>query len=394
MVSQDASIEDTINAKVVATERSGVATTLAAGDRSTPLRSGDAEIAGEQDRRRSYFNSPNSRQSRTNASSSSSYLQGRDTSTMEFQCVIGIDVSKDKLDVADWPKLFFETFDNKASGFRKLLKRLPKPGSCLVVLEATGAYEKHVVLELVNAGHVVSVVNARKVREFARAIGILAKTDRIDARVIARFGDVVRPRALAKTHEKQDELDQLVTRRRQLIASRTAEMNRKAITTSKMVRKSVQRSIDHLTKDIRRIANEIARLVQSDDEWKDKATLLESAPGVGEVTSTTLIAELPELGHLNRQEISSLVGVAPFNRDSGKSQRRRTIFGGRRSVRTVLYMAALSARKHNPVIKTFADRLEGQGKLPKVILVACMRKLLVILNTMVKTNTHWNPKTA
>jgi transposase len=313
---------------------------------------------------------------------------------MEFDRVIGIDVSKDKLDVADWPETMVERFDNDESGHQQLLKELPKPETCLVVLEATGGYEKRAVLELVNAGHVVSVVNPRQVRDFAKALGILAKTDRIDARVIARFGHQVRPRAVAKTHEKQDELDQLVTRRRQLIGLRTAEKNRTATATSKVVRKSLQKSVDHLTKDIRRIDAEVARLVQSDDDWRSKVDILQSTPGVGEVTSTTLIAELPELGHLNRQQISALVGVVPFNRDSGTLRGRRTIFGGRRSVRSVLYMAALSARRSNPVIRAFGERLAAQGKTPKVVIVACMRKLLVILNTMLKTNTHWDPKIA
>ena len=164
--------------------------------------------------------------------------------------------------------------------------------------------------------------------------------------------------------------------------------------TSKVVFKSIQNSVDHLTKEIRRIDAEIARLVKSDDEWNGKADILKSVPGVGDVTSTTLIAELPELGKLNRKQISSLVGLAPLNRDSGTMRGRRTIFGGRRSVRSALYMAALTARRHNSVIAAFADRLAAQGKSPKVVLVACMRKLLVILNTMIKTNTHWENKTA
>lgn len=313
---------------------------------------------------------------------------------MNFACVIGIDVSKARLDVADRPDSRIQQFDNDASGHQQLLKTLPEPETCLVVLEATGRYEKSVVMELVNAGHLVSVVNPRQVRDFAKSLGILAKTDKIDARVIARFGELVRPRTVAQTHEKQDELDQLTTRRRQLVAARTAEMNRQSMTTSKVVCESVQQHVDHLNKDISRIDAEITRLVKSDDEWNGKAKLLQSTPGVGEVTASTLIAELPELGHLNRQKISALVGIAPFNRDSGQFRGSRTIFGGRRAVRSVLYMAALTARRHNPVIRAFADRLEAQGKRPKVIIVACMRKLLVILNTMVKTNTHWNPKIA
>ena len=390
MLSDGDSIKKNTNAVVVAAERSGAATTMAADDRSIPLRSGQAETVGELDRRRSFETSPNSRQSRRTAMTSRSYLQGRDTSQMELAPVIGIDISKSKLAVADCPKSFVDRFDNDASDHLELLKKLPAAESYLVVLEAIGGYEKHVVLKLVNAGYLVSVVNPRQVRNFAKALGIPAKTDRINARLIAHFGQQVRLRAIVQFHEKQDELDQLVTRRRQLIASRTAEKNRTGTATSKVICKSLQKIVDQLSKEIRRIDAEIARLVKSDDEWKGRAELLQSAPGVGEITATTLIAEVPELGQLNRQKISALVGVAPFNRDSGQFCGRRTIFGGRCAVRSVLYMAALAARRCNPVIRAFADRLEAQGKLPKVILVACMRKLLVILNTMVKTNAHWN----
>ena len=394
MLIKDAPISETTDAVAVAAERSEAATATATDDRSITLRSGQAEIVGEPDRLRSFGTSPNSRLSRSTNQSSSSYLQGRDTSKMDFQHFIGIDVAKAKLDVANAPNAAVEQFDNNSDGHQQLLQKLPKPKTCLIVLEATGGFERDVVLELVNDGHVVAVVNPRQVRDFAKALGIIAKTDKIDARVIARFGEVVRPRAVAKTHEKQAELDQLVTRRRQLITSRTAEKNRQAMARSRAVIKSIQRSVDHLTKEIRRIDAEINRMVKSDDEWNEKAEILKSAPGVGEVTSTTLIAELPELGQLNRKQIASLVGIVPFNRDSGTMRGRRTIFGGRRSVRTALYMAALTARRRNPVIAAFADRLAAQGKSPKVILVACMRKLLVILNTMIKTNQHWENKIA
>lgn len=313
---------------------------------------------------------------------------------MELNCAVGIDVSKRSLDLADYPNSMTARFDNDPDAHQRLLDALPPPDGCLVVVESTGGYEEAIVLALLEAGYVVSVVNPRQVRDFAKAVGVLAKTDPVDARMIARYGYQIRPRAIAQTHKNQKELSELVTRRRQLVGTRTAEMNRKAMATSKVVRKSLQQNIDHLNKDIRRINKEIARLVKSNDDWKNKAELLQSAPGIGDVASTTLVAELPELGQLNRQKISALVGVAPYNRDSGQLRGRRTIFGGRRAVRSVLYMAALSARRHNPVIRRFADRLAAQGKLPKVILVACMRKLLIILNTMVRTNTHWNPQLA
>jgi transposase len=308
---------------------------------------------------------------------------------MSFEFFVGIDVAKAKLDVALGPDDAVVVFANDQTGWQNLLQRLPTPKSCLIVLEATGGYENAVVIQLVDAGHVVAVVNPRQVRDFAKALGLLAKTDKIDARVIARFGQLVRPRTTVKFNEKQEELDQLVTRRRQLIATRTAEKTRVARATNKTVRKSIQECLDHLYKDIRRIDSEIARLVKSDDDWNAKAEILKSAPGVGEVTSTTLIAELPELGKLNRQQISALVGVAPFNRDSGNKRGQRTVFGGRSSVRKVLYMAALVAIKRNPTIARFAQSLRAIGKPPKLVIVACMRKLLVILNSMIKNNSPW-----
>lgn len=379
-----------MSAAVLAAERSDAAKTAAADDRSFALGPGTAKVVGEPDRRRSLDISPNSRKSRVETlSSASSYSQGRDTSIMNFDSFVGIDVAKAKLDLAITGQTVVQNVSNDSQGHQKLLAQLPAPGSCLITLEATGRYERAVVLELVNAGHVVAVVNPKQVRDFAKALGILAKTDKIDARVIARFGEVVRPRAVAETKEKQGEMNELVTRRRQLLTTRTAEKNRQGATNSKVVRKSIQKCLDHLSKEVRRLDAEIERMVQSDDDWRNKADILKSTPGVGDVTSNTLIAELPELGKLNRQQISSLVGVVPFNRDSGTLRGRRSIFGGRRAVRTVLYMAALSAIRHNPRISEFAKRLRDQGKAPKVVIVACMRKLLVILNTMIKTNSQW-----
>ena len=244
---------------VVPAERSGACATTATGDRSIVLRSANGETVREPDRRRFLGKSPNSRQSRRRTVASSSYLQGRDTFKMELACVIGIDVSKAKLDVADWPASVSQTFDNNPSGHQRLLGTLPRPESCLIVVEATGRYEKSIVGGLVNAGHLVAVVNPRQVRDFAKALGILAKTDRIGARVIARFGHQVRPRTIAQVHEKQDKLDQLTARRRQLIDLRTAEKNRRATATSKVVRRSLQQNVDYLSKDIRRIDAEIAK---------------------------------------------------------------------------------------------------------------------------------------
>jgi len=310
----------------------------------------------------------------------------------DISTFVGIDVAKKSLDLATLPATTPRTFSHDAKGRQELLDNLPKPGTCLVVVEATGGYERLLVADLLDAGHLVAVVNPRQVRDFAKALGILAKTDRIDAAVIARFGQQVKPRLLAEVHEKQGELDQLVTRRRQLIVLRTAEKNRFAIAHSKPVKRSLQLVIDTLNKEIKRFEKEILALVESDDQWREKADILSSVPGVGNVTAATLIAEFPELGQINRQQAAALAGLAPFNRDSGKFKGKRTISGGRRTVRTALYMAALSAKTHNPIIRKFAERLKAQGKLPKVILTACMRKLLVILNTMLKTNTLWNPR--
>jgi transposase len=269
---------------------------------------------------------------------------------------------------------------------------LPTVGSCLIVAEATGGYQREMVAELIAAGHQVAVVNPRQVRDFARGLGILAKTDRLDAEVIARFGQQAKPRPTEKMPEKQDELQQLVVRRRQLIDLRTAENNRLPLARSKSVIKSIRSMVEQLQKKIRQIEKEITDLVESDDQLQCQATLMKSVPGVGAVTAAALLAELPGLGRLNRQEIAALAGLAPFNRDSGKFHGRRSIWGGRRAVRKALYMAALTARRCNPVIRALSQRLKAAGKPFKVVLAACMRKLLVILNTIVKNNSVWNNK--
>jgi transposase len=304
---------------------------------------------------------------------------------------VGIDVSKRTLDVGIWPDKTSRTFDYEAKGLRQLLEFLPQPGTCLTTLEATGGYQRKVVTHLIDAGHLVAVVNPKQVRDFAKGLGINAKTDRIDALVIARFGQHVQPRLTSKTSKKQEELQQLVIRRRQLIDLRTAEKNRRETITLKVVRKSIDKIIKTLNEEIQKIEKQIETLLKSDDQWNRKIEIIDSVSGVGVVTFTSLLAELPELGMLNRQEISALVGLAPFNRDSGRFQGKRSIRGGRSSIRKVLYMAALTAKRCNPVIRAFAQRLEESGKPFKVIITACMRKLLVILNTLIKNDTLWNP---
>jgi transposase len=307
---------------------------------------------------------------------------------------VGIDVAKRSLDVCLLPEGRTVSLPYDQSGLKELHRYLPPSGTCLIVIEATGGYQRRLVADLVDVGHRVAVVNPRQVRDFARGLGILAKTDRIDASVIARFGQHVRPRTVAKTSEKQQELEQLVTRRRQLVELRTAETNRLETCSSRDVRKSIQHMVDRLNKDIQKIEKSILAFLESDDDWRGKAEILGSTPGVGPTTAASLLADLPELGQLNRQQISALVGLAPFNHDSGRFTGKRSIWGGRASVRSVLYMAALTARRCNPVIRAFADRLDAAGKPFKVVITACMRKLLTILNVMLKTNSTWNPNFA
>jgi transposase len=305
---------------------------------------------------------------------------------------VGIDVAKESLDVCILPDSRRGTTTNDRGGFRELLNLLPAAGECLVVVEATGGYQRAVVAELIAAGHQVAVVNPRQVRDFARSLGLLAKTDRLDAHAIARFGQQTQPRPAPQVPEQYDRLEQLVARRRQLIDLRTAEKCRLETASTKIVIKSVRRMIEQLDKFIRQIEKELSDLVESDEQLHCRAAALQTTPGVGAITAVTLIAELPELGRLNRGQIAALVGVAPFNRDSGKFHGRRAIWGGRAAVRSVLYMATLTARRFNPVIRGFAQRLEAAVKPYKVVMVACMRKLLVILNTILKNNSAWIPK--
>lgn len=309
---------------------------------------------------------------------------------------IGIDVAKDSLDVA-WTSADGSqhySLANASPGFRSLVEKLPAAHEARLVVEATGGYERALVTALIEAGYRVAVVNPRQVRDFAKAMGILAKTDRIDALVLARFGQQVQPRLFEDDPTQRAELMQLVSRRRQLIDLRTMESNRSEQTTARAAQKSIRHVLKLLEKEIAQLEAEIARLLESDDDWRGKIKLLSTVPGVAQVTSATLVAEVPELGRLNRHAIAALVGVAPFNDDSGRHRGTRRITGGRAAVRQVLYMAALSARRCNPVIHAFAQRLAAQGKKPKVIITACMRKLLVILNGMLKTNSPWKPSHA
>lgn len=305
---------------------------------------------------------------------------------------VGIDVSKDHWDVHLLPSGQAFRLQADEAGLQRLREVLHAHGCCQVIVEASGGYEERLAAELIDAGHHVARVNPRQVRDFARGLGLLAKNDRIDARVLALFMQKVQPRRSEKKPEKQAQLADLVGRRRQLVQMKTAEQNRLG-QAQRQVRKSISRMLDQLRAEIRELDAELARLIDEDDDLSEQVARLMSVPGVGPVVSRTLAAELPEMGKLNRQEISALVGVAPFDRDSGRFRGRRTIWGGRASVRAALYMASVSARRCNPVIRAFAERLQKSGKPFKVVITACMRKLLVILNTIVRNQTVWNAKT-
>ena len=300
---------------------------------------------------------------------------------------IGIDVSKVHLDVAI-EDASPERFENTSPGIKSLIKRLQAEGDCFVVMEATGGLQFPLAVALSEAGLLVAVVNPRQVRDFARAMGYLAKTDAIDACVIQQFAARIKPEPRPLRDEETRELSDLVTRREQLITMLTAEKNRLQ-TATKRVRKDIKAHIKWLEKRLSDVDDDLRRAIKTSPLWRAKDNLLQSVPGVGPTTSAKLISSLPELGQLNRRQIAALVGLAPFNRDSGAFRGRRTIWGGRAHVRAVLYMAALSATKYNPVIRTFYQRLLEKGKRKKVALTACMRKLLTILNTMVKNETHW-----
>jgi transposase len=301
---------------------------------------------------------------------------------------VGVDVAKDSAEAHLLPEGRAVTPKNPADLVRVVQART---GPVLVVLEATGGYERRWAAALLDADLAVAVVDPKRVRHFAKGLGLLAKTDRIDARLIARYAQTVQPRTREKTPEKQAELRDLVTRRRQLIGIRTMEQNRRD-PAGAVARKSIDRLLRVLDRQIDELDAAIATLVASDDDWTATVDRFETVPGVGRVTAATLVAEVPELGGLNRQEIAALVGVAPLNRDSGQTNGKRFIQGGRAAARTALYMAALAARRYNPALKRFADRLAAAGKPAKVVLIACARKLLTLLNTLAKTKTSWDPE--
>lgn len=304
---------------------------------------------------------------------------------------VGIDVARDKLDLARSNSRRQQlSFANDAMGIGQIIKLLTDAGVARIVVEATGGYERLLVNMLVDAGLPVAVVNPSRVRHLATGLGILAKSDPIDAFVLSEFARLAEPRLAQKQSANQAELDALITCRRQLSCARTGQGNCRQTTVSKAARQSLDKVIKALDQQIESLDRQIRKLIDSDDDFKNLDRLLQGVPGVGAVLSSTLVAELGELGTTDRRKIGALVGVAPFVNQSGAGQKKRTIRGGRSQVRNVLYMAALAAMRFNPVIREFARRLGAKGKPAKVVIVACMRKLIALLNAMVRDNLRWD----
>jgi transposase len=302
---------------------------------------------------------------------------------------VGIDVSKARLDVAIRPTGERDSVVNDKVGIKALVKRLAEIQPTLIVMEATASMERQVSAALGGVGLPVVVVNPRQVRDFAKATGQLAKTDSIDALVLARFAEAVRPAVRPLPDEVTLELRALTSRRRQITEMIVAERNRIA-NASQAVRKRIDAHIRWLEAELERADKDLDQSIRQSPIWRENEDLLRSVPSIGPVVSRTLLAELTELGKLNRKQIAALVGIAPLNRDSGTFRGRRGIWGGRATVRAALYMAALVASRRNSVIRAFYKRLRDGGKAPKVALVACMRKLLTILNAMIKHKTRWS----
>lgn len=301
----------------------------------------------------------------------------------------GVDVASQKLDLGCHDRAEVVSFDNSADGIERVVTLLQEHPVALVVVEATGGYEVPLVAALAEAKLPVVRINPRQLRAFGTAVGQLAKTDAIDAHLIARYGAQVRPAVRPLPSHKQRLLADLAARRRQLVAMRTAERNRQRKTRQASIRASIEAVLATLQRELALVDEQLTELVTKDPHWRDKDRLLQSVPGVGGGTSHALIAELPELGQLPDKPLAKLVGLAPLNRDSGKLRGRRIITGGRRTVRTALYMAALSASRCNPALRAFYQRLRLAGKPFKVAITATMRKLLAILNTLVRKNQAW-----
>jgi transposase len=307
------------------------------------------------------------------------------------QPIIGIDVAKATLDAYVHPSGERFPVTNDDEGIKTLLERLKAFPQATVILEATGGLEFRVAAALTSAGFRVAIVNPRQVRDFARALGRLAKTDPIDAEILALFGDRVRPEPRPIPDSALRSLEAHVARRRQIVDMITAESNRLGQATDADIKKQIKRHITWLQHELKSVDTDLGDAIRHSPIWRTKDQLIQSAPGVGRVTSFTLLAQFPQLGTLRGKQAASLVGLAPFNVDSGTLRGRRHIWGGRASIRSVLYMATLSAVRYNPVLATFYQRLLRAGKSKKLAVVACARKLLVILNAMLRDNRPWTP---
>jgi transposase len=314
-------------------------------------------------------------------------------SSSSVSLFVGIDVALDELDLArsDSDKLL--TVANDAGGIAQIVGMLRSASPTTIVVEATGGLERRLLDALLDAGLPVALVNPAHVRYLAKGLGILAKTDAIDARVLAEFARLASPRLAQKRSENQSELEALVTCRRQLVLIRTEQTNRRGATFSKSAIKSIDAVLKTLARQIQSLDKLIRKLIESDDDMDHLDKLLRTAPGVGPVLSSTLVADLPELGRADRREINALVGVAPFNHDSGRLKGKRAIRGGRASIRSVLYMATVTAIRDNPIIRSFWEKLIKAGKLKMVALVACMRKLLGLLHAMIRDDLTWHELT-
>ena len=313
---------------------------------------------------------------------------------MSTESFVGIDVSKDHLDVHVRPAGTARRFDNTDAGLRALVKFLAPVAPTLVALEATGAYSRAVVAALAADRHPLVVLNPARARQFAQALGRLAKTDAVDAAVLAEYADRVRPTPRPLPDADTLRLQALVARRRQVVEFRAMDANRDDAADDRAVKRSLSALERAFDKELERLDKDIAAAVEASPTWREKDELLQSIPGIGPVVSRTLLADLPELGTLTREQVGALVGVAPMNRDSGRQHGRRAIRGGRASVRAVVDMGAMSARVHNPALKAFADRLKAAGKAGQVVITAVARKLVVIANAILQTKTPWQPQVA
>lgn len=303
---------------------------------------------------------------------------------------VGIDVSKEYLDIHLIPENIRQRVQNTSEDIEGLVDWVKEQEPQLIILESTGGYERNVCVALLEAGQATSVVNPKRVRDFAKASGRLAKTDAIDAKVLAEFGRALQPEVKLQLEKAQTELSDVLQRRRQVVQMLIAEKNRLGIM-GNVVRDDIQEHIDFLEKRRKNLEDELLERMKKDDNWKAKFDLCTSIPGIGQTVALTLVADLPELGKLNRKQVAALVGVAPFNRDSGKANGKRFISGGRENIRNALYMATLSAVRFNPVLREVYHQMQARGKPKKVALIACLRRLIVMANAIVRSGQPWSP---